>query len=81
MTKNKMILSASIAAISSVGVIWHVGTREATLERFPNVDRKIAKKAYTKMILETLAGQHTTASTDEDYDKIFMDIVKDLLQK
>lgn len=48
--------------------------------RFPQVDRKVARKAYRKMLWKAFNGELTDAqtSTDEIMDVVFLDLVRQI---
>jgi hypothetical protein len=78
MTRNKkMIISAVlVSATALAALVSYEGSTSALIERFPNVDPKILRKAHKQMIKDALAQKLPDATSDEDYDKIFLSLVE-----
>lgn len=64
-----------LAVVATLGVgycfIQIAGSEGALKERFPDVDPDTVVKLHREIIKEVLLGKHTSAESDEDYDKIF----------
>jgi len=84
-TKNKIILSTVIVTAAGALAYWFsiLGSEIALFERFPDIDPKIVVKAHRKFIRETLKGTYKdrVIVTDEDHDKVFLEIVEALTTK
>lgn len=84
MTKTKIILSVAVVVVTAFAVVAYEGPLHSLMERFPDVDPKITRKAHREMFKESFQGKYDwidkTDATD-DLDRIFLAKVKILTSK
>jgi len=76
---TKIILSTVTVTIVAVTAMYvqYVGSTEALVERFPDIDPKIVRKLSKEMYMEALTGKYADIeSTDDALDKIFLEKVQ-----
>lgn len=71
-----------VGAIAAIAVQFH-SYHQDLYGRFPELDRKIVRKAYRRMMLVALSGQLTDEQTanDDTMDRVFLDEVQKLVNK
>lgn len=69
---TKKIAVTAIVVVGLATWFYYEGTTQALMERFPTIDPKIVRKVHKKMLLDVLRGKYPDASTDADYDVIFL---------
>ena len=82
-TQKIAAATAAVTATSAgVGVLFH-NYHQDIYSRFPEVDRKIARKAFRRMLLTSFSGLYTNdqLATDESMDQLFLQQVRDLTRK
>lgn len=80
MNKNqKIAIAVTAAAVVGTVVQTHVYINQI-MDRFPELDRKVARKAFRIMMTRALTGQYENIdiSTDEQNDVIFLGIVREI---
>lgn len=78
---NKKIAIAGIVGLLAGGYWYYtvLSSEIALFERYPEIDDKIIIKAHRIMVRRALIGTYNDhPETDEEYEKIFLDIVKEL---
>lgn len=82
MPNNKMILSAAlISATALAATASYRGSLHALKQRFPDTDPKVVTKLHREMFKEALTGKLETDGTDEAYDFIFTEKLRNLSNK
>jgi hypothetical protein len=83
MTKTKIALIATTAL--GLFVAWQFisvfGSEGALMERFPDIDPDLVVKAHRQMYFAALRGESAAiknAESEEDFDKIFLEIIETL---
>lgn len=72
---TKTAIAVAVVAIAVVGATVQMKSlSNQVVERFPDIDPKVARKAYRKMMLKAAAGQYTDAELSDDaaMDKLFL---------
>lgn len=85
MTKTKIILSAVVVGVTILAAriaVFEVPV-VSLIERFPQIDRKIVRKAYREVLTDAFTGKYNGINTDNDaeWDKLFLAKVKKLTLK
>lgn len=48
-----------------------VGSTDALIKRFPDVDPDVVQRIHKEMVLEALQGAYAGLSDDAEYDRVF----------
>jgi hypothetical protein len=79
MNITKIAIATGVAAVAIGTYVWSEGTVHATIDRFPDVDPKVARKVYWKVMREVAKGSFGDVSnySVEQMDSIFMTVLND----
>lgn len=71
MLKNALLGGLTAALIAALAFVQFVGSNDALVERFPDVDPDVVYRIHKEMIKDALAGKLADVKNDEAYDEIF----------
>lgn len=75
---NKTKLIAAVVLVGAAYAAYHLKHQSIIVDRFPDIDPKVVRKAYKTMMKRALAGAYAdTDDSDETMDRIFRDIVQE----
>lgn len=83
MTKNQKIAAAAVVSLTVVAAIQYKSLVTQVEARFPEIDKKIVRKAYRNMMMKSFAGGYATESmsSDQAMDAFFLTEVEKLTNK
>lgn len=78
---KKTVTAASIASIVVLLVSRYSHMQQQVCARFPELDPKVAKAAYNKMMRNALMGKYPDIqdATEEEMDELFLHCVDDVM--
>lgn len=75
---NKTKLIAAVVLVGAAYAAYHLKHQSIIVDRFPDIDPKVVRKAYKTMMKRALAGAYADMDdSDETMDRIFRDIVQE----
>lgn len=75
---NKTLLTASVVLMGAAYAAYHLKHQSIIVNRFPDIDPKVVRKAYKTMMKRALEGHYADMDdSDETMDRIFRNIVRE----
>jgi hypothetical protein len=71
--KTVAVASASVAVIG--GIVYVHGIHRSLYEDFPELNRKVVRKAFRKVCMNAMLGQYPNQESDAEYRQLFLEEV------